>query len=107
MHAHGEFHPAVCPWWVERPVVHAAERLRREGNKGEFLNRAQKPLDIVEALVRAGAPEDGLVLDLCGGAGTTLVAADRADRRAVYVDLDPKQVRAAARRLLTDRRQRG
>jgi DNA modification methylase len=102
----GEFHPAVCPWWVERPVVHAAERLRRRG-ESEYLNRAQKPLDATEALVRAGSPEGGLVLDLFGGTGTGLVAADRAGRRAVYVDEDPTQVREAARRLLQDRRDRG
>jgi len=104
----GEFFPAVCPWWVERPVVHAAERLRRDAlkPKGEFLNRAQKPLDVTTDLIRAGAPEGGLVLDLCGGTGTALVAADRAGRRCLYVDLDPVQVRAAAARLVKDRRER-
>lgn len=101
----GEFHPAVCPWWVERPVVHAAERLRKKGEK-EYLNRAQKPLDVTEQLVRAGAPEGGLVMDLFGATGTGLVAADRAARRAVYVELDPTQVRAAASRLINDRRKR-
>jgi DNA modification methylase len=102
----GEFAPAVCPWWVERPVVTQKERLKREGTTRD-LNSTQKPLDLVEALVRAGAPADGLVLDTCGGTGTTLVAADRAGRRCVYLDLDPAQVRAAASRLLRDRKERG
>jgi DNA modification methylase len=101
----GEFAPAVTPWWVERPVVTQKERLKRKGTTRD-LNSTQKPLDLVEALVRAGCPEGGLVLDACGGTGTTLLAADRTGRRCVYVDLDPDQVRAAASRLLTDRRMR-
>jgi DNA modification methylase len=103
-HPGGEWVPAVCPNWVERGVVNQSERLKR--GDGVDLNRAQKPLDLVEALVRAGCPEGGLVLDVFGGTGTTLVAADRAGRRCVYVDRDPAQVRAAASRLLRDRRER-
>jgi len=98
-----DYSPAVSPYWVERPVVHAAERLRKVGEK-EFLNRAQKPLDVTEALVRAGCPEGGLLLDLCGGTGTGLLAAERTGRRCVYVEKDPTQVRAAGRRLLEERR---
>lgn len=101
----GEFAPAVSPHWVERSVVSQLERLKRAGTRRD-VNSTQKPLDLVEALVRAGCPEDGLVLDACGGTGTTLVAADRTGRRCVYVDLDPEQVRAAASRLLRDRRDR-
>jgi DNA modification methylase len=100
----GAFDPAVSPHWVERAVVSQAERLKRAD--GRDVNQTQKPLDLVEALVRAGCPEDGLVLDACGGTGTTLVAADRTGRRCVYVDLDPDQVRAAASRLQRDRRER-
>ncbi len=104
MRADGEFAPAVSPHWVERAVVSQAERLKRAD--GRDVNQTQKPLDVVEALVRAGCPPDGLVLDACGGTGTTLVAADRAGRRCVYLDRDPSQVRAAASRLLRDRRGR-
>lgn len=105
-HPEGEWVPAVCPNWVERGVVSQVERLKRAGTR-EDVNRAQKPLDLIEALVRAGCPPGGLVLDVFGGTGTTLVAADRAGRRCVYVDRDPAQVRAAASRLLRDRRERG
>lgn len=100
----GEWAPAVCPNWVERGVVSQAERVKR--GDGVDLNRAQKPLDLTEALVRAGCPPGGLVLDVCGGTGTTLVAADRAGRRCAYLDADPAQVRAAVNRLLRDRRAR-
>jgi DNA modification methylase len=105
-HPDGTWVPAVCPNWVERPVVGQAERLLREDKK-EYLNRAQKPLDLSEALVRAGCPDGGLVLDPFGGTGTTLLAADRSGRRCVYIDLDPVQVRATGARLIRDRRERG
>jgi DNA (cytosine-5)-methyltransferase 1 len=101
----GEFAPAVTPWWVERSVVTQKERLKRAGTTRD-LNSTQKPLDLTEALVRAGCPEGGLILDTCGGTGTTLIAADRAGRRCVYLDNDPEQVRAAAKRLIRDRRER-
>jgi len=100
----GETAPAVSPSWVERAVLSSKERVKKPD--GKPLNRAQKPLDLVEAFVRAGCPEGGLVLDPFGGTGTTLVAADRNRRRCVCVERDPAQVRAIARRLARDRRER-
>lgn len=87
--------------WVDRPVVSQKERLKRPD--GEDINRTQKPLDITERIIRACVPEGGLVMDTCGGTGTTLIAADRTGRRCIYLDNDPDQVRAAGRRLRDDR----
>lgn len=84
--------------WVERAVVSQSERVKVEGTRRD-VNPTQKPLDLVEALVRAGTTEGGLVVDVVGGTGTTSVAAERTGRRSVYVDLDPEQVRVAGRRL--------
>lgn len=106
----GEFIPAVCPWWVERPLVHHMEKIKKEQKntkgKSDPVNRAQKPLDVTTNLILAGSEEHGLVLDLFGGTGTTLVAADRANRRCIYVEKDPEQVRVAAKRLISDRKLR-
>lgn len=96
--------PVVSEFWVERPVVNQAERIRRLD--GSYLNKTQKPLDVTENIVRGACPEGGLVLDLCGGTGTATIAADRAGRRAVYVDGDPAQVAAVIRRLSDDRAKR-
>lgn len=104
-HPDGSFGPAVSPYWVERAVVSQAERLKR-GKTREDVNPTQKPIDLVEALVRAGAPEGGLVVDTCGGTGTTTAAAEAAARRSIYVDRDPYQVRESAKRLLRERRAR-
>src|SRR5690606_14779178 len=59
----------------------------------------QKPLALLEVLVRACCPPGGTVLDPCCGSGTTLVAAVRTGRRAVGCDLSPEAVRIAQERL--------
>lgn len=59
----------------------------------------QKPLELLDLLVRACCPPGGLVLDPVCGSGTTLVAAARAGRRALGFDLNSAAVRLARRRL--------
>lgn len=59
----------------------------------------QKPLALLELLVRACCPEGGVVLDPCCGSGTTLVAANRLGRSALGCDVAPEAVAIAASRL--------
>lgn len=59
----------------------------------------QKPLALLELLVRACSPAGGTVLDPCCGSGTTLVAAARLGRRAVGGDINPQAVEIARARL--------
>jgi len=59
----------------------------------------QKPLSLLDLLVRACCPPDGLVLDPCCGSGTTLVAALRAGRRALGGDVNSDAVAIARSRL--------
>jgi DNA modification methylase len=59
----------------------------------------QKPLALLDVLVRACCPPGGTVLDPCCGSGTTLVAALGAGRRAVGCDVNPDAVRIANERL--------
>ncbi|RMG93722.1 MAG: site-specific DNA-methyltransferase [Deltaproteobacteria bacterium] len=49
----------------------------------------QKPLRLLERILKAACPEGGDVLDPFNGSGTTDVAALRAGARYVGVDLDP------------------
>lgn len=46
----------------------------------------QKPLALLERVLMASCPPDGLVLDCYAGSGTTLLAAARSGRRAIGVD---------------------
>ncbi len=61
----------------------------------------QKPLALMELLVRACCPPGGTVLDPCCGSGTTLVAAARAGdgRRAIGCDINTEAVTIARERL--------
>ena len=59
----------------------------------------QKPLALLELLVTACAPPDGLVADPFCGSGTTLEAARRTGRRWVGVDVNPDAIAIARSRL--------
>jgi DNA modification methylase len=58
----------------------------------------QKPLALLELLVNACCPPQGVVLDPFCGSGTTLVAAKLADRPYVGIDRNPDAVRIARQR---------
>ncbi|MET3130369.1 site-specific DNA-methyltransferase (adenine-specific) [Oxalobacteraceae bacterium GrIS 1.11] len=49
----------------------------------------QKPLEIIERMVKASCPPDGVVLDLFMGSGTTALAAKRCGRQFVGFELNP------------------
>jgi len=59
----------------------------------------QKPLALLELLVRACCPPGGLVLDPCCGSGTALVAAARHGRRWLGIDSSASAVALARRRV--------
>lgn len=59
----------------------------------------QKPLALLDMLVRACCPPGGVVYDPCCGSGTTLVAAVKAGRGAVGCDVSMDAVRLTRRRL--------
>jgi site-specific DNA-methyltransferase (adenine-specific) len=49
----------------------------------------QKPLEIIERMIKASCPHNGVVLDLFMGSGTTAVAAKRCERNFVGFELNP------------------
>jgi site-specific DNA-methyltransferase (adenine-specific) len=59
----------------------------------------QKPLALLERLLRSTTHEDALVLDPFNGSGTTGVAALRMGRRYVGIDVDPAYLELSRRRL--------
>lgn len=67
----------------------------------------QKPVALLDLLVRACCPPGGLVVDPFCGSGTTLVAARAAGRRALGIDRHPDAVRIARERLADAARDSG
>jgi DNA modification methylase len=57
------------------------------------------PPALVEPCILAGCPAGGLVLDPFGGAGTTGLVADRLQRDAILVELNPEYAAIARRRI--------
>lgn len=61
------------------------------------------PPDLVAPCLLAGCPVGGTVLDPFGGAGTTGLVADRMQRNAVLIELNPEYAAIARRRIDADR----
>ncbi len=62
----------------------------------------QKPLEIIERMVKASSKENDLVLDPFAGSGTTGVAALRNGRRFIGFELNPDYVQIANDRLVAE-----
>ncbi|MGJ4927485.1 site-specific DNA-methyltransferase [Bradyrhizobium sp. HKCCYLRH3095] len=66
-------------WFVDKPVKND-------------LHPTMKPVALVERAIRNSSKSRDVVIDLFGGSGTTMIAAERAGRRARLIELDPKYV---------------
>lgn len=64
-------------------------RLHREM---KYDHPTQKPLKLVSIAIRNSSKRGDIVLDLFGGSGSTLIAADQLNRTAFTMELDPKYV---------------
>ena len=59
----------------------------------------QKPLPLLERIVRASSSENDIVLDAFCGCGTALVAAENLRRQWIGIDISPTACRVMAKRL--------
>ena len=84
--------------WTDCPAMVANTPLQREATGYP----SQKPLKLLDRIVRASSAEGGLVVDAFCGSGTTLVAAARLGRRFAGVDLGELAVETAAGRLRSE-----
>jgi site-specific DNA-methyltransferase (adenine-specific) len=66
---------------------------------GRAIHDTQKPVGILDPLIRYACPSGGLVLDLFAGSASTLDAARQAGRRAIGIEGDERYIEAAAKRL--------
>lgn len=77
-------------WWMTIVPTNSHERTGYP---------TQKPVKLVERIIRASSNEGELVADFFCGSGTTGVAAARANRRYLLVDQNPEAVSIASARL--------
>jgi site-specific DNA-methyltransferase (adenine-specific) len=81
--------------WADLPSMRANTPLLNEATGYP----TQKPLGLLDRIVRLATPSGGAVLDPMCGSGTTVVAAVKAGRRAIGIDRSDLAVATAARRL--------
>ena len=72
-------------WQMERP-------------KRSDLHPTTKPIELVERAINNSAKDGGIVLDLFGGSGSTLIASEKTGRACRMVELDPKYADVIVRR---------
>ena len=80
---------------LEYPEAGGDARSRRHDRQG---HPTAKPVALIADLIRDCSRRNGLVLDPFGGAGTTILAAERTSRRARVIELNPLLVDLAVRR---------
>lgn len=79
--------------FIESPICMGKERVKDPHHP------TQKPIRVLEHIIRLASPEGGLVLDPFMGVGSTGVAALGANRRFIGMDVDGAYVDAARLRL--------
>ena len=62
----------------------------------------QKPLELLERIIKASSDENDIVLDAFCGCGTALVAAQTLKRQWIGIDISPTACRVIAKRLRKD-----
>jgi len=68
-------------------------------NGGKTLHPTQKPLSLLEYLIKTYTNEGDLVLDFTCGSGTTLVACEKLNRRWIGIEIEEKYCEIDKRRI--------
>lgn len=75
------------------------KQLVRVASEGKTVHPTQKPVALMEYLIRTYTNEGEAVLDNCMGSGTTGVACANTDRRFIGIELDPDYFAIAKQRI--------
>ena len=78
------------------PICAGHERVKVNGQTAHV---AQKPLALLERILRASCPPDGTVIDPMMGLGTTLVAAKKLGMNGIGIEREEAYCRMAEGRL--------
>jgi DNA modification methylase len=103
---HGRRHAGFNDRWDQ---MERDEQLALGSNKRSVWEVATQPFSeahfatyppaLIEPCIKAGCPQGGTVLDPFGGAGTTGLVADRLQRDAILIELNPEYAELARKRI--------
>jgi DNA modification methylase len=82
-------------WWTD---IYTVDRMRSE----RIGYPTQKPLALLERIIKASSNEGDVVLDAFCGGGTTLVAAQRLGRKFIGIDQSEQAIAISRKRLEND-----
>ena len=82
--------------WTDVAPLRHAKTTERTGYP------TQKPLALLDRIIRCASPAGGLVVDVFSGSGTTALAAVKAGRRAIASDKSPIAIATARSRLMRE-----
>jgi DNA modification methylase len=74
------------------------DRHLRQGDEGG--HATPKPIPLCERAIKSSCPDDGLVLDVFLGSGSTMVAAHQLKRKCYGMELDPKYCQVIIDRMI-------
>jgi site-specific DNA-methyltransferase (adenine-specific) len=77
-------------------VLDFPQKWRRQ----DQIHPTQKPVELIEFLVKSYCPEGGLVLDNCMGSGTTAVACINTNRKYIGFEIEEKYFKIANVRII-------
>ncbi len=87
----------IRDWWSD---INIAQKNERTGYP------TQKPVVLLERIIKASCPEDGIVLDPFCGCATTCVAAETLMRRWIGIDISHKAYELVKKRLMKELEQK-
>lgn len=83
----------------ERGALRGSERFKANGESGKAIHLNQKPLDLIEMIIRASSDQGDVVWEPFGGLFTACIAARISNRRAFGAEIDPTYFHYAMKRL--------
>lgn len=83
--------------FIEASICMGAERIKDEC--GKTLHPTQKPISVLEKIIKLASNENDLVLDCFNGVGSTGEAALKNKRRYIGIEIDRQYIEASEKRL--------
>lgn len=85
--------------WIDDGTRLMTSVIKAKNRRGLALHPTEKPVSLLDPMIRYACPPGGLVVDPFAGSGSTLDAARQCGRRTIGIEAHEPYAEAAARRL--------